>query len=68
MVMGVLSFVKNLSLIPVLGLLSCCYLLTGMTVRNWEWFFSWLVIGLILYFSYSYKNSKLNKRTENISA
>lgn len=67
-VMTVLSFVKNLSLIPVLGLLSCCYLLTGMTVLNWEWFFTWLIIGLVLYFSYSYKNSKLRKHAGNISA
>jgi amino acid transporter len=61
-VMAIFSFIKNLSLIPVLGLLSCCYLLTGMTISNWAWFFTWLVIGLVLYFSYSYKNSKLNKR------
>lgn len=67
-VMAVLSFLKNLSLIPVLGLLSCCYLLTGMTISNWKWFFTWLAIGLVLYFSYSYKNSRLNKRSGNISA
>jgi APA family basic amino acid/polyamine antiporter len=67
-VMTILSFLKNLSLIPVLGLLSCCYLLTGMTISNWKWFFSWLLIGLVLYFTYSYKNSKLNKRAKNISA
>src|SRR5258706_11518693 len=67
-VMAALSFFKNLSLIPVLGLLSCCYLLTGMTLSNWKWFFSWLLIGLVLYFSYSYKNSKLNKKPGNISA
>jgi len=59
-VMAVLSFLKNLSLIPLLGLVSCCYLLTGMAVSNWMWFGSWLVIGLVVYFVYSYKNSKLN--------
>jgi amino acid transporter len=60
-VMAVLSFMKNLSLIPVLGLLSCCYLLTGMAPSNWKWFFTWLVIGLVIYFTYSYKRSALNK-------
>jgi APA family basic amino acid/polyamine antiporter len=58
--MAILSFIKNLSLIPLLGLVSCCYLLTGMAVSNWMWFGIWLVIGLIFYFIYGYKNSKLN--------
>jgi amino acid transporter len=60
LVMVFLSFVKNLSLIPLLGLVSCCYLLTGMAVSNWMWFGCWLVIGLIVYFAYSRKNSNLN--------
>lgn len=60
-VMTVLAFVKNLSLIPLLGLVSCCYLLTGMAVSNWKWFGVWLVIGLVIYFCYGFRNSKLNK-------
>jgi amino acid transporter len=59
-VMAVLSFLKNLSLIPVLGLLSCCYLLTGMEATNWIWFSVWLVIGLVVYLLYGYRKSKLN--------
>ncbi len=58
--MAVLSFLKNLSLIPVLGLLSCCYLLTGMEAMNWIWFSVWLLIGLVVYFMYGYKKSKLH--------
>jgi amino acid transporter len=61
-VMSVLAFLKNLSLIPLLGLVCCCYLLTGMAVSNWMWFVCWLVIGLVIYFGYSAKNSKLNRR------
>ena len=57
---AVLSFIKNYSLIPVLGLLSCCYLLTGMGWTNWMMFSVWLVIGLVVYFMYGYKKSKLN--------
>lgn len=60
-VMSVLSFIRNLSLIPVLGLVSCCYLLTGMTADNWLWFITWLGIGLVLYFSYGFRKSKLNR-------
>lgn len=61
LVMAVLAFMKNLSLIPLLGLISCCYLLTGMAVSNWKWFGVWLLIGLVVYFAYGFKNSKLNK-------
>jgi amino acid transporter len=60
-VMTFLAFTKKLSLIPLLGLVSCCYLLTGMGVSNWMWFGLWLLIGLVIYFLYGYKKSKLNK-------
>jgi len=63
LVVAVFSFIKSFSLIPVCGLLSCCYLLTGMAMSNWIWFIIWLILGLIIYFSYSYKNSKLHKKT-----
>ncbi len=59
-VMSALAVLKNLSLIPLLGLVSCCYLLTGMAVSNWMWFGIWLVLGLVFYFMYGYKNSKLH--------
>jgi len=57
---AIFSFIKNYSLIPVLGLLSCCYLLTGMGWTNWMMFGVWLVIGLVVYLLYGYKRSKLN--------
>jgi len=60
LIMCVMAFIKNLSLIPLLGLISCCYLLTGMAVSNWKWFGIWLTIGLVFYFAYGFKNSKLN--------
>lgn len=63
-VIAVLSFTKKLSLIPVLGLISCCYLLTGMAPSNWIWFSIWLAVGLVVYFLYSYKNSNLAKNKE----
>ena len=58
--MSAVAFIKNLSLIPLLGLISCCYLLTGMAVSNWKWFGIWFLIVLVFYFCYGYKNSKLN--------
>ena len=59
-IMAVIAFLKNLSLIPLLGLVSCCYLLTGMALSNWKWFGLWLLIGLVIYFIYGRKKSKLN--------
>jgi len=57
----VLSVMKNLSLIPVLGLVSCFYLMTELHITNWFRFGIWLVVGLIIYFTYSYRNSHLAK-------
>lgn len=58
-VIAIAAFLKNYSLIPVLGLLSCCYLLTGMGWTNWMMFSVWLLIGLGIYFLYGYRKSKL---------
>ena len=55
------SFRKNLSLIPMLGLICCIYMMAELTIWNWLYFSIWLIIGLLIYFSYSRFNSKLNK-------
>lgn len=57
--MTVLSYLKNLSLIPVLGLVSCLYLMSEVQAVSWFRFFGWLLLGLAIYFIYGYKNSKL---------
>lgn len=51
---------KNLSLIPVLGLLSCLYMMCELGISNWIGFGIWLVIGLVVYFLYGFHHSKLN--------
>ncbi|MGI4864089.1 MAG: amino acid permease [Janthinobacterium lividum] len=60
--LAVVTFQKQLSLLPVLGLLINLYLMTQLGIRNWAMFFAWLLVGLSIYFSYGYKNSKLNKK------
>jgi amino acid transporter len=57
--LSVFAFIKKFSLIPLMGLITCLYLLTGMTKSNWAWFLSWLLLGIIFYFLYGYKKSKL---------
>ena len=54
------SVTKNLSLIPLLGLISCLYMMSELGISNWIGFTIWLLTGLIIYFTFSYKNSKLN--------
>lgn len=56
------AFRQNLSLIPLLGLISCLYMMAELSVWNWIYFGCWLLIGLVIYFGFSRKNSKLNKR------
>ena len=53
------SFVNKLSLIPVLGLASCTYLMTELGYTNWMRFLIWLGVGLVIYFLYSKSHSKL---------
>jgi basic amino acid/polyamine antiporter, APA family len=60
---AIYSYRKKFSLIPVLGLLSCFYLMTELGVTNWLRFIIWLIIGLVIYFTYGYKNSRLNAET-----
>jgi amino acid transporter len=60
-ILSLLTLVKNYSLIPLMGLSTCLYLLTGMTKTNWVWFLGWLVLGLFIYFLYGYKKSKLSR-------
>ncbi|WP_439882687.1 amino acid permease [Pontibacter sp. MBLB2868] len=62
-VLTVVTFNKNLSLIPVLGLLTNLYLMTELGITNWSRFLIWLVLGLIIYFAYGYRNSKLHSNT-----
>lgn len=58
-VMSFFSITKKLSLIPVLGLLVNLYLMTQMGSTNWERFMYWCLAGVVIYFGYSYRRSKL---------
>jgi amino acid transporter len=54
------SFVKSYSVIPVIGALSCLYLMIEIPAISWLWFFVWMAIGLTIYFLYGRKRSKLS--------
>ncbi|HEX7048480.1 MAG TPA: amino acid permease [Gammaproteobacteria bacterium] len=46
-------------LIPILGILGCMYLITKLSPDTWVRFGVWLGAGLVIYFAYSYRHSKL---------
>jgi APA family basic amino acid/polyamine antiporter len=54
------TVIRKYSLIPVLGVLFCAYLLIEIPAIAWEWFFAWMAVGLTVYFLYGYRKSKLN--------
>lgn len=62
--LSIVTLIKKYSLIPLMGVTTCLYLLTGMTKSNWAWFLGWLVLGLIFYFIYGYKKSRLAQHPE----
>jgi basic amino acid/polyamine antiporter, APA family len=57
----VASIWKQFSLIPVLGLLTNFYLMAQLGITNWLRFLIWLVIGLIIYFTFGRKHSRLEQ-------
>lgn len=46
-------------LIPVLGIISCGALMTFLPASTWMRFGMWIVVGIIFYFVYSIRHSKL---------
>jgi amino acid transporter len=65
-VLAVLTFVKRFSLLPVLGLISCFYLMSQESHTNWLRFLIWLGMGLVIYFLYGIRKSKLRKRMDAV--
>jgi APA family basic amino acid/polyamine antiporter len=47
-------------LVPILGVIVCLAMIYGLGWTNWLRLGVWLAIGLVFYFVYSKKNSKLN--------
>ncbi len=46
-------------LFPVLGVISCSSLMLALPHMTWIRFFVWLILGLVFYFVFSMRNSKL---------
>jgi APA family basic amino acid/polyamine antiporter len=50
--------------IPVLGVLSCLYLMVSLSVMTWVRFLGWLDVGMVIYWFYGRTHSPLADRAE----
>ena len=55
-------------LVPILGILSALYLMSRLSLFTWEVMIVWLLIGLVIYFSYSIKHSKVQTLVQRAEA
>ena len=60
--MGIFSFVKSFSLIPLAGVTCCAYLMIEIPAKSWMVFFGWMALGLSIYFLYGRSRSKLARQ------
>jgi APA family basic amino acid/polyamine antiporter len=44
---------------PILSIAFCLVLMMGLPLETWLRFFVWLIIGLVIYFTFGTKNSRL---------
>ena len=49
-------------IIPVMSILLCVLLMAGLPIITWSRFVIWLVIGLVIYFTYSRHRSEFSAR------
>ena len=49
-------------LVPVLGILSCAYLMINLPKDTWMRLVAWMALGLVIYFTYGIRKSKLRRK------
>jgi len=64
LIIAIKTIVHKYSFIPVMGVLSCLYLLIEIPAVSWFWFFVWMLTGLAIYFLYGYRNSTLARSAD----
>jgi APA family basic amino acid/polyamine antiporter len=55
-------------IIPLLSVLCCVLLMTGLPVVTWVRFLLWLILGLAIYFLYSRKHSEFSPLAGAVAA
>jgi APA family basic amino acid/polyamine antiporter len=46
---------------PIIGIILCCYLMRYLEAATWYRFIGWLVLGLVIYFVYGIRHSRLRR-------
>jgi APA family basic amino acid/polyamine antiporter len=54
--------------VSLVGAAACIYIMTGLPVRAWERFGIWMAIGIVLYFTYGYRHSKLHREKAGLAS
>jgi APA family basic amino acid/polyamine antiporter len=54
--------------VPLLGIGMCLFLMAGLPRLTWERFFLWLLAGLVVYFTYGRRHSRLASRGRSVTA
>jgi APA family basic amino acid/polyamine antiporter len=57
--------VPAVPVVSTLGIIVCAAMIAGLGWTNWVRLIGWLVIGLVIYFAYSKKNSKLGMENDS---
>lgn len=50
--------VPFMPVIPILGIIMCLYLMTGLPLSTWLRFTAWIAAGIAIYFCYGYRHTK----------
>ncbi|MQA30270.1 MAG: amino acid permease [Luteitalea sp.] len=54
--------VRGLPVVSLAGAAACVYVMLGLPAHAWERFAIWLIVGLLIYFGYGYRHSRLRLR------
>jgi APA family basic amino acid/polyamine antiporter len=54
--------------VPVMGILSCLMLMFSLPAENWLRLVVWLAIGLVIYFNYGIRHSRISELNRDPNA
>jgi len=55
-------------LLPVLGIIVCIAMMASLPIESWERLAIWMIVGIVIYFAYGKKHSKIRSQYESDSS